>query len=38
MAIIISRRTGGGAGGIRKLSELEIDADKDWNGKSITNF
>jgi hypothetical protein len=38
MAIIISRRTSGGTGGIRKLSELEIDADKDWNGKSITNF
>jgi hypothetical protein len=29
---------GGGGGGITKLSELEIDADKDWNGKSITNF
>jgi len=26
-----------GAGGIRKLSELEIDADKDWNDKTISN-
>jgi len=28
----------GGAGGIRKLSELEIDTDKDWNQKRITNI
>ena len=25
-------------GGIRKLSELEIDANKDWQGKGITNL
>jgi len=25
-------------GGISKLSELEIDADKDWQGKGITNI
>ena len=25
-------------GGISKLSELEIDADKDWGGKGITNI
>lgn len=25
-------------GGIRKLSELEIDANKDWEGKGITNL
>jgi len=25
-------------GGIRRLSELEIDADKDWQGKGITNL
>lgn len=24
--------------GITKLSELEIDADKDWNGKGITSL
>jgi hypothetical protein len=24
--------------GIRKLSELEIDADKDWNQKRIMNL
>jgi len=24
--------------GITKLSQLEIDADKDWNGKAITNL
>jgi len=34
MAIIISRRTGGG---IRKLSELEIDTTKDFGGYSILN-
>jgi len=27
-----------GGGGVSKLSELEIDADKDWNAKSITNM
>ena len=25
-------------GGITKLSELEIDGDKDWNGKTILNI
>ncbi|MFC1903206.1 hypothetical protein ACFLX4_03980, partial [Chloroflexota bacterium] len=25
-------------GGIRRLSELEIDANKDWQGKGITNL
>ncbi|MBA7710539.1 hypothetical protein ES703_119482 [subsurface metagenome] len=25
-------------GGISKLSELEIDADKDWDGKGINNL
>ena len=25
-------------GGIVKLSEIEIDGDKDWQGKSITNL
>jgi hypothetical protein len=24
--------------GVTKLSELEIDADKDWNAKKITNL
>ncbi|MBA7507344.1 hypothetical protein ES706_06063 [subsurface metagenome] len=24
--------------GVTRLSELEIDADKDWGGKSITNM
>lgn len=28
----------GSAGGITKLSELTIDADKDWNNKAIYNF
>jgi hypothetical protein len=28
----------GGAGGIRKLSELEIDTDKDWQGFRIRNI
>jgi hypothetical protein len=28
----------GGGGGITKLSQLEIDADKNWAGHSITNF
>ena len=27
-----------GAGGISKLSELEIDVDKDWNQKRIRNI
>jgi hypothetical protein len=36
MAIIISRRTGGG--GIRKLSDLEIDIDKNWAGHRIGNI
>jgi len=30
--------TPGGAAGITKLSELIIDANKDWNGKSISNM
>jgi len=34
MAIIISKK----AGGIRKLSELEIDVDKNWLGHSIQNI
>jgi hypothetical protein len=25
-------------GGVSRLSELEIDCDKDWNGKSILNI
>ena len=25
-------------GGITKLSELDIDCDKDWNGKAILNI
>jgi hypothetical protein len=25
-------------GGITRLSELEIDCDKDWNGKAILNI
>ena len=25
-------------GGITKLSEMEIDCDKDWNGKNILNI
>ena len=25
-------------GGITKLSELEIDADKDWQGHGVTNI
>ena len=25
-------------GGIRRLSELDIDANKDWQGKGITNL
>jgi hypothetical protein len=25
-------------GGITRLSELEIDCDKDWNGKTILNI
>lgn len=29
---------GGGGGGITKLSQLEIDADKDWLGRSISNI
>jgi hypothetical protein len=29
---------GGAAAGITKLSELIIDANKDWNGKSISNM
>lgn len=28
----------GVAAGITKLSQLEIDTDKDWNAKSITNI
>lgn len=28
----------GAAGGITKLSELEIDAEKDWQAKAITNL
>jgi hypothetical protein len=28
----------GGGGGVTKLSQLEIDTDKDWAGHSITNF
>ena len=24
--------------GVKKLSELQIDADRDWNGKSIWNL
>jgi hypothetical protein len=28
----------GGGGGVTRLSELEIDVDKDWAGKNITNF
>jgi hypothetical protein len=35
--IRISNLVGGG-GGITKLSQLEIDVDKDWAGHSITNF
>lgn len=27
-----------GAAGVTKLSELIIDADKDWGGKSISNI
>lgn len=27
-----------GAAGITKLSELEIDVDKDWNTKKISNI
>ena len=38
LPIRIPNLVGGGGGGITKLSELEIDADKGWNGKSITNF
>lgn len=26
------------AGGITKLSELEIDVSKDWDGKTLTNI
>ena len=26
------------ARGITRLSELEIDADKDWNGKGVSNL
>lgn len=30
--------TGGGGSGAESLSKLSIDADKDWNGYSITNL
>ena len=33
-----STPTAGGGGGITKLSELTIDADKDWQQKGITNI
>ena len=35
MSLLI--KIGAGAAGITKLSELEIDADKDWQAKGITN-
>ena len=34
----IAMPSGGSGGGVSNLSSLGIDADKDWNDKSITNF
>jgi hypothetical protein len=36
MSLLI--KIGAGTAGITKLSELEIDADKDWQAKGITNL
>ena len=38
MGVLSYHPLAGGGVGIRKLSELEVDADKDWQGFGITNI